>query len=190
MKKHTIPAVIFAGGKSSRMGEDKALLPFGDETSLAAYQYHRLASLFETVYLSAKEDKFMFEAPIIKDRYEVHSPLVGIVTAFETLEADALFILSVDAPFVDSTIINRLITSWKGEDAVIAKNFGEVQPLCGLYSQTILPLAKQEMERGNHKLKMLLDGANTRYVDFEEEKAFLNLNHPHEYEEAKKIISS
>jgi len=190
MKKHTIPAVIFAGGKSSRMGKDKALLPFGNETTLAVYQYHRLASLFETVYLSTKEEKFIFEAPLIKDRYETYSPLVGIVTAFETLGTDALFILSVDAPFVDADIIHILITSWNGEDAVIARNFGEVQPLCGLYSQTILPLAKQEMEKGNHKLKMLLDEAKTRYIDFEEEKAFLNLNHPHEYEEAKKIISS
>ncbi len=190
MKKHTIPAIIFAGGKSSRMGEDKALLPFGDEITLAAYQYHRLTSLFETVYLSAKEEKFMFKAPLIKDRYETHSPLVGIVTAFEALGADILFILSVDAPFVDAAIINRLITSWKGEDAVIARNFGEVQPLCGLYSQTILPLAKQEMERGNHKLKMLLEEVKTRYVDFEEEKAFLNLNHPQEYKKALRIISS
>jgi molybdopterin-guanine dinucleotide biosynthesis protein A len=45
------------------------------------------------------------------------------------------------------------------------------------------------MERGNHKLKMLLDEAKTRYVDFEDDKAFLNLNHPHEYQKALQIIS-
>ena len=189
--KQNIPAVIFAGGKSSRMGEDKALLPFNRFNTLSEYQYRRLSPLFETVYLCAKENKFGFDAPLIKDRYETASPLVGIVSIFETIhDTDAVFILSVDAPFVNEEIIDTLIQTWKGEDAVIARNKGKVQPLCGLYSKDILPLAQKEMAKGNHKLKMLLEKADTTYVDFHEEKAFLNLNHPHEYEEAKKIISS
>jgi molybdopterin-guanine dinucleotide biosynthesis protein A len=187
--KQTIPAIIFAGGKSSRMGRDKALLPFGDAGSLAAYQYHRLHQYFEHVYLSAKENKFDFNAPLITDSYDIHSPLVGIVSAFEALDTPMLFILSVDAPFVDKTVIDTLIDAWKGEDAVIARSSGEVQPLCGLYSRSILPLAKGEMEKGNHKLKLLLESADTHYVDFEKSHLFLNLNHPHEYEEAKKLIS-
>jgi molybdopterin-guanine dinucleotide biosynthesis protein A len=188
--KQTIPAVIFAGGRSSRMGEDKALLPFGEHQSLARYQYDRLSELFKTVYLSAKGKKFGFEAPLITDRYDTHSPLVGIVTVFETLDTEALFILSVDAPFVDKTVIDTLIDTWEGEDAVVARSSGKVQPLCGLYARSILPLAKEEMQKGNHKLKLLLESAHTRYVDFEKSDAFLNLNYPHEYEEAKRIISS
>jgi len=185
-----IPAVIFAGGKSSRMGKDKALLPFGGHTSLAAYQYHRLNKYFKHVYLSAKEDKFDLDLPLIVDGYNAHSPLVGIVSAFETLNAQAIFILSVDAPFVDKAVIDRLIETWREEDAVVARSGGEVQPLCGLYSRSILPLAKGEMERGKHKLKWLLESADTRYVDFEKSNLFLNLNHPHEYEEAKRLIFS
>jgi molybdopterin-guanine dinucleotide biosynthesis protein A len=188
--KQPVPVVIFAGGKSSRMGEDKALLPFGGFDTLAAYQFHRLKEAFDDVYLSSKERKFDFDAPVILDRYETSSPLVGVVSLFEALKADALFILSVDAPFVDISIIRSIMDLWKGEDAVIARSNGKVQPLCGLYARSILPLAASEMEQGHHKLQRLLKMAETTYVDFDSTDAFLNLNHPHEYEEARRLISS
>ena len=63
-----LPCVIFAGGKSSRMGRDKALLPFGGEPTLAAYQFTRLSPLFPATYLSAKTaEKFSDAMPVIVD---------------------------------------------------------------------------------------------------------------------------
>ena len=59
--KRSVSAVIFAGGKSSRMGEDKSLLPFGTYTTLAEYQHAKLSKLFYKVYLSAKKNKFIFK---------------------------------------------------------------------------------------------------------------------------------
>lgn len=55
-----IPCVILCGGKSSRMGEDKALLPFASSNSLTQYQYDRLESYFKNIYISSKIDKFSF----------------------------------------------------------------------------------------------------------------------------------
>ncbi|HGZ69822.1 MAG TPA: molybdenum cofactor guanylyltransferase, partial [Nitratifractor sp.] len=77
-------AVILAGGKSSRMGSDKALLPFGGYPTLAEYQYRRLSILFENVYISTKEDKFDFEAPLILDKEKSSSPLLAAASIFET----------------------------------------------------------------------------------------------------------
>jgi molybdopterin-guanine dinucleotide biosynthesis protein A len=188
--KYTVPAVIFSGGKSSRMGEDKSLLPFAGYGSLAQYQYERLLKLFETVYLSAKEEKFSFAAPVILDKDTGSSPLVGLVSAFETLPAEALFILSVDAPFVDETVIARLVTATAEADAVIAHTPQGTQPLCGLYRRSILPLAKAHLDQGMHRMNHLLRQARTTYVSFEEEAPFLNLNHPSEYEEALQRLTS
>jgi len=75
--KYTIPAVIFAGGKSSRMGKDKASLPFGSYDTLAEYQYQRLKKIFSDIYIGSKTDKFDFNAPLILDRYSVSSPMAG-----------------------------------------------------------------------------------------------------------------
>jgi len=181
---NTIPAVIFAGGKSSRMGQDKALLPFAHTPTLSQFQYEKLNTLFHTVYLSAKENKFNFKCQVISDKYEESSPLVGIVSIFETLEAEAIFILSVDAPLVDYTIIDALYQVYMENidvSAVIAKSPKGLEPLCGIYTKKILPLAKEYLTTHNHRLTRLLEHSDIKVVTFNSNKPFTNLNTPEEY---------
>ena len=186
----TMPLVLFAGGKSSRMGRDKSLLPFAGYESLSLYQQSRFLPYFKTVYISSKTDKFDFDANVILDRYEVSSPLVGIVSVFETLATvEKVFILSVDAPFVSMEIIDRLYDAAEGYDAVIAKTKSGRQPLCGLYKRSVLSSAKDNLEKNDHRIGNLLEKVNTKVVFFEEDGAFANLNHPHEYEEALHRLS-
>lgn len=182
--KYSIPAIIFAGGKSSRMGRDKALLPFAGYNTLSEFQHNKLSSLFDQVYISAKEDKFDFDTAVIEDRYEESSPLVGIVSVFEKLEVNEVFILSVDAPFVNEEVIKKLLNHEKAFDAVVAKSTSGVQPLCGLYRRSILHLAQKHLQEGNHRLNSLLKEADTQFVSFEDDIPFTNINHPHEYHNA------
>ena len=184
-------AVIFAGGKSSRMGKDKALLPFGEHTTLSEFQYEKLNTLFSKVYLSAKENKFDFDCSVITDRYDESSPLVGIISIFETLEIEEVFILSVDAPFVNQTVIEAMYKQDKGNnDVIVAQSPSGTQPLCGIYKRSILPIAYQQLEKNNHKLHDFLSLVKTLYVPFEEDKPFSNLNHPEEYREALQIFKT
>ena len=187
--KYNIPLVIFAGGKSSRMGKDKALLPFGEYDTLSEFQHKRLSKLFKKVYISAKENKFDFKTNIIEDKYKDNSPLVGIISIFETLNIDKVFILSVDAPFVNKEVIDKLINSNNRFDAVVAKSKSGVQPLCGVYKRSILPIAQEHLKNKNHRLNNLLKKVETQFVPFEDDTLFLNLNHPHEYERAQKHLN-
>ena len=100
-------AVILAGGKSSRMGEDKALMPFGGCNSMAEYQYKRLKKIFKNVYISAKDNKFNFDAKIILDRYKQSSPMVAIASILEELQED-FFLISVDMPLLSLEAIKNL----------------------------------------------------------------------------------
>ncbi len=179
-------AIIFAGGKSSRMGQDKALMPFGDSATLCEYQYTRLMAFFDTVYISTKEPKFTFDAPLIYDRYPQSSPLVGIISIFETIEAEECFILSVDAPFVSKEIITTLYKeSTKGDfDAIIAQSPRGKEPLCGVYRRSIITEAKKCLTEDNHRLSHLLSLSNSIFVKFENNNAFDNLNHIEEYNKA------
>lgn len=179
-----LPAVLFAGGKSSRMGRDKALLPFAGYSTLSEYQYVRLKALFKEVYISAKEDKFDFDAKIIYDRYAESSPLVGIVSVFETLAVDKVFILSVDAPFVDVSVMEALVAQSRDHDAVVAKTQSGRQPLCGIYSRAVVEVALKNMEKGDHRIGNVLKEVKSHFLFFENDALFANLNHPHEYEEA------
>lgn len=180
-------AVIFAGGQSSRMGRDKSLLPFGGYSTLAEYQYRRLKKIFHRVYISTKSDKFPFECHSIYDTYSESSPLVGLISIFETLEEDELFILSVDAPFVDRDIIDALYEKSNNDsfDAIIAESPQGIEPLCGIYRRSIIPIAKKLLSQNNHRLNALLDHAKSHFVSFDNRDLFENLNHPYEYEEAK-----
>jgi molybdopterin-guanine dinucleotide biosynthesis protein A len=181
----TTYAVIFAGGKSSRMGKDKALLPFGSYPTLTEFQQTKLNSIFDKVYISAKENKFDFDCMVIEDKYTENSPLVGIISIFETLVAEEAFILSVDAPFVNNETIQRLLEHNQTPlDAVVAQSPNGVQPLCGIYKRSILPLAYAQLAKGNHRLGDLLRLANTLFVKFDEDTPFTNLNHPDEYKKA------
>ncbi len=184
-------AIVFAGGKSTRMKEDKALLPFGKYDTLAAFQYAKLQTLFTDVYLSTKEKKFDFEANLIQDCYETYSPLVGLLSVFETLDAQEIFVLSVDAPFVDTDIIRDIMTiDIEKYDAIIAKSPYGIEPLCGRYKRSILPLLQKQYQAQNHRLHTLLHTAKTYMLDFTDTMAFTNLNHPNEYKEALKRLHS
>jgi molybdopterin-guanine dinucleotide biosynthesis protein A len=183
-KKNTI-AVVFAGGKSSRMGKDKALLPFSNHNSLAEYQYRRLSKIFDRVYISAKSDKFDFDVNIIEDCYADSSPLVALISIFETLDVDEVFILSVDAPFVTEDIIDKLYTEAKESSvAIIAESNHGLEPLCGIYRRIILKKAKEALALNRHRLVSLLDEVDGQKVKIDDRESFMNLNHPFEYEEA------
>lgn len=184
-------AVIFAGGKSSRMGEDKSLLPFGDYPTLAEYQQVKLSKIFDHVYISAKEEKFGFECKVIEDILKETSPLIGLISIFETLPIDEVFILSVDAPFVNEEAIQTLLEHNEDSfDAVIAQSPKGIQPLCGIYKRSLLPFAYAQLEKNNHKLTDLLALVKTCLVHFDKEMPFTNLNHPHEYQASLQHIEN
>ena len=188
--KYNIPLILFAGGQSSRMGQDKSLLPFASYNSLSEFQYVRLHKLFSDIYISTKEDKFDFKANIILDRYEESSPLIGLISVFETLVADEVFILSVDAPFIDEAIIKVLIQNKEKYETIIAQTKSGKHPLCGIYKRSILPLAKTHLKENDHRMGNLLKAVDTKFVFFEDDSFFTNLNHPHEYKEAVRRIDS
>ena len=190
---YDIPCVIFAGGKSSRMGEDKALLPFASYTTLTEYQYQRLSELFNSVYISTKNpSKFLFKANFLVDNsQDNYSPLNGFLTLFEQLQTESVFVISVDTPFISDVEIKMLLQAdTKENDATVAQTDNKVHPLCGVYHRSLYPKISKMFQEDKHKLTQLLNDVNTAYVSFENERAFLNLNRPHEYEEALQLLNS
>ena len=169
------------------MGQDKALLPFGGYDSLAEYQFVRLRKLFKKVYISTKEAKFDFNAPLICDETPetLYAPTAGFQAVFNTLGEEQLFIISVDTPFIGEQEISALLEQDDdGLDAVIAKTTTGTHPLCGIYHRSLLPAFEKMIQEKKHRLGQLLQRANTRYLLFDDEAPFMNLNHPQEYQEA------
>lgn len=180
-----IPCVIVAGGRSSRMGSDKALLPFGSFETLTQYQLDKHKNSFTSLHVSCKtKNKFDFEASFIEDQFEVSSPLVALYSILKEFNTPVC-ILSVDTPFIDVRVFEKLFTCREENDAVIARSPYGSHQLCAIYSPKILSVLKKQIEEDNHKIRNLLDKIKTKYVDFKSDELFSNLNHPDEYEKAK-----
>jgi len=177
-------AVIFAGGKSSRMGQDKALLPFADASSMAVFQYRKLQPLFQTVYLSAKTDKFDFTAPVLLDRYPDSSPMVALASIFETLDTEAVLILSVDMPMIQTEDIEKMRKHYQQcpqPDILIAQSPRGLEPLFGIYHRSILPHIQRLLQNDIHKIRTLISCVESKILSFENSDNFANLNTPAEY---------
>lgn len=183
-------AVILCGGKSSRMGEDKALLPFDSYTTLAQYQYERLQPFFKKVYLSSKTNKFDFidDEHIIFDQGDIFSPMIALQTILQHCQEKKLFILTVDTPFVSIASIQKLFIASKNAKISVAKT-QRLHNLCGFYHKEILYYIEELLEKDIHKIRLLLDKFETNVISFPNENEFLNLNKKEDYLKALSIIS-
>ena len=188
MKKINIPAVIFAGGKSSRMGKDKALLPFGEFETLVEFQYRRLQKIFQEVSISWKNEKVKLDAKSIFDDEKfskISAPAVGLYSILNSLEDEYVFILSVDSPFFEESEILRLFKEVEGGyDAIIPITENGVEPLIAIYHKRVLSKIEYLLKTKNYKLKQLMQHLNTKYVKYVDSKSFINLNYPEQYEKA------
>ena len=183
-----LEAVILAGGRSSRMGRDKALLPFGGYTSLAEYQYRSLLPLFARVSISAKSDKFPFDAPLILDQGEESSPMVALASILRAVESEGVFLLGVDMPFVTDEVVRKILRAFEEEpdsQVYVAQNPRGTEPLCAIYRKDLLPRAEELLHKGRHRLQDLLERSLVCRVDFDNAEAFVNLNTPQEYDAAQ-----
>lgn len=188
-----ISCIIFAGGKSSRMGEDKALLPFANFDTLIEYQFSKLSKIFKNVYISAKSaDKFPshLQKYVLEDvESEIFAPTTGFLAIFNRLSDEKFFIISVDTPFVTQGEIEQIILAQNREyDVALAKTQSRTHYMCGIYSRSLLPSFEEMLQKKRHRLGKLVQNSKVKYLFFENEESFMNLNTPDEYEEAKQKI--
>lgn len=186
--KIDIPLVIFAGGKSSRMGSDKSLLNFGGYDTLCEYQLKRFENHFENIYISTKDsNKFNFEANFIIDtNQDIYSPLIGIKSIFEYLNKPSFIAISVDTPFIKIETIKKLIEKNSLDTIATVSKTEYLEPLNAIYNQSILPIIDDCIQKNLHKLNFILKNANI--VEFDNQEEFMNLNFKDDYLKALKII--
>jgi molybdenum cofactor guanylyltransferase len=172
--KIPMPAAILAGGASRRMGVSKAELPWGG-TTLLEYQTARLAELFEEVFVIGKEDSrfAVGSAHLLKDRLPQTAPIHGLVRALEEIE-DRVFVLAVDLPALSADVIREI--SRRGLEtrapALLPEANGILQPLAAVWRRGILPLAREQVARGELSLHGLAETAGTEVLREEQWRAF------------------
>jgi molybdopterin-guanine dinucleotide biosynthesis protein A len=188
-----VTAFILAGGKSSRMGSDKAFLRLEDETLLSrALTVAR--SVAAQVRIVGEPKKFGDFGRVVEDVYRDRGPLGGIHGALSTSATELNLVLAVDLPFVLPELLTYLLVRARASGALVtvARAGGGLQPLCAVYRRGFAEVAEQSLREGKNKIDSLFTKVQTCVIEEDElvragftAEMFRNLNTPDELEKAK-----
>jgi molybdopterin-guanine dinucleotide biosynthesis protein A/molybdopterin converting factor small subunit len=188
-------AVVLTGGKSSRMGRPKALLPFDGEP-LIAHIVRRLGRVFaETVVVAAPEQELpLLPVALVRDQVAYQGPVSGIYRGLKAATKEVCFVTSCDAPFLDLALISHLLSEISDCDVVVPFWQERFQPLHAVYRRSVAPLLHEQLERGELRPIFLYDKVRTRKVHEDEIRtfdpegmSFLNMNSPADYDSALQL---
>ncbi len=177
---------IIAGGKSSRMGADKAFLDFHGQT-LLDHALTALRAACENVTIVGDPAKFSKYAAVVEDIFPGCGPLAGIHSALVYSKAELNLMLAVDMPFVIAELLAFLFAAAEKTDAIVTvPRAGKgLQPLCAVYRRDFAVIAERALRAGKYKVDTTFVGLSMRVIEESElaaagfsERSFFNLNTP------------
>lgn len=192
-----VSAFILAGGQSTRMGSDKALLKIAG-VSLLERALATVREIAETVMVVGSRERYAeFASAIVEDEFAQCGPLGGIHAALGASKSELNVVLSVDTPLVTAEFLRYLLGRAKQQSdalAVVPDAAGGVQGTCAVYRRPFRAVAEQQLKRGRYKITGTLALVRVEYVEESEMRAagfdpamFANLNTPEEFSQFAQV---
>ena len=187
--------IVLCGGKSTRMGTSKALLPFGPETMLQRV-VRLLSQVVTPIVAVAAVDQVLPELPadviITRDEREARGPLEGLRAGLKALpeHVEAAYVTSCDVPLLVPGFVVQILDLARDYDIAVMEIDGFPHPLSAVYRRTTLPFVEDLLASDRLRPVFLFDAVRTRRVRPEEMTAdpelrtLQNLNTRDDYEEA------
>ena len=196
--KNNLTGIILSGGKSIRMGENKAFIEIEGVPII-----HRIQTLFknlfqEVIIVSNQKDLFLnLESKVYSDLLPQRGVLGGLYTGLFFSSFPYSFCVACDMPFLKEAVIEYLIKNAEGYDVIVPKTKDGLQPLHAIYSKNCLEPMKELIDHGRYKIIDIYPMVKVRII--EEELAyldpmgesFININTPEEllYIKKRKAIA-
>ncbi len=199
-----VTGIILAGGRSTRMGESKALLKIGN---LAAIERVRnfMQSLFKNVILitNLPEEFSFLNLDTYEDVYKNMGPLAGIHSGLLNSTAEKNFILSCDLLLMKNDILDYIINYETRKPITVYRAEGFVQTMAAVYQKRCIDFAEKILSENQmsehpmnkkHNLLTLIDKAGAEIISIENhagynKNVFFNMNNKSDYEEILKILN-
>ena len=187
--------IVLCGGKSTRMGSSKALLPFGSETMLQRV-VRLLAEVVEPIVVVAAAAQDLPPLPsdviVTRDEREARGPLEGLRAGLKALRPsiDSAYVTSCDVPLLVPDFVRQMIELARDHDIAVMEIDGFTHPLSAVYRRATLPFVEDLLARDRLRPAFLFEAVNTRRVRPEEMTAdpelrtLRNLNTRDDYERA------
>lgn len=195
-----IVGVILAGGRSSRMGSNKARQPLGNDT-LIARAAHGLGAQVARIAVSANEpldvDETITRLPDTLPNFA--GPLAGILAGLQWAQAlpqcpDFVAVIPVDVPFFPNDLVARLSYQTPTDFISVARHNGETHQTVSLWPVSLASVLEAHLQNdGSLKLMDFIASQNHRYVDFDASQGFdpfMNINTPDDLKAAELILKN
>jgi molybdopterin-guanine dinucleotide biosynthesis protein A len=189
--------IVLAGGRSSRMGSDKALLPLGG-VALLQWAVRAVAEAVDEVVVVGAPNRALppieCQRPlvVVRDPIEGEGPLAGIVAGLEATEADSVLVVACDQPFVRSALLQYLLGQLESHVAAVPVFDGRPQPLCSAVSRSVVPMLRAAFEEGERAAMVIVESPGALLVQpdqwrhFDPEgRSFVGVNTPDEFARAE-----
>jgi molybdopterin-guanine dinucleotide biosynthesis protein A len=164
---------VLAGGKSTRMGRDKALLYWRGRT-LLEHMIDLLSTVADSVHVVGRDP--------LPDRLPEHGPLSGIATALEASETDANLVAAVDLPLLTKDFLKHLRSRIEdSHHAILASKLGSYFPLCLGVRKGLLPDIQMRLSANQLSVRALIENSDAEIVTWPDPAIFRNINTPEEY---------
>ncbi|MBI4811512.1 MAG: molybdenum cofactor guanylyltransferase [Ignavibacteriales bacterium] len=183
-----ITGVILAGGRSSRMGQDKALLMYKDKPFIQ-HITETLKQVFEKVIIISDDTeayKFL-NIPIYEDIYKNCGPLSGIHSTFINSTTENIFITSCDVPFINSVAVQYILDHHSQGDATVFSIDQHIQPLFGVYNRSCFMKLENHLEQKQYSVLQFFNNIPTNVIQLKSSLAIdfsenlKNVNTPEDY---------
>jgi molybdopterin-guanine dinucleotide biosynthesis protein A len=157
MINREMPGYILSGGKSSRFGSNKALAMYQDKP-LLWHVKNGLKDVTSNVKLISKnKDMYIdvFAGEIMYDRFDVQTPLSGIVTALMDSETDCVIITACDMPFIIKDIYSLLLKNYVPDTVTLFYLDETFYPFPGLYPVSLLPFFRSCLSTKEYRFQKI-----------------------------------
>lgn len=180
-KKENITAIILAGGKSSRMKEDKGLVIFRGKM-LVEYVIASVKKITGNIIIITANPAYQqFGYPCYEDELKDRGPLGGIYTGLIHSTTQKNLVTGCDMPFLSENFLSSLIDCSGNEDVLLAEHKGLPEPLCSVYDKSCILYFLPLLEQNKLKITDAFRGLNIRVISFDKEdwfsgNEFVNIN--------------
>jgi molybdopterin-guanine dinucleotide biosynthesis protein A len=188
-----VTGVILAGGKSSRMGSNKALLPYRGGRFIEAI-HRQLAGLFDEVLVvtNTPEQYDFLGCRMVPDIYRDMGALAGLHAGLTNSRTPHIFAVACDMPYLNDSLIRALVARRHQGDVIIPESNDGLEPLHALYCRSCLPAMETALNTGKRRLvsffpeirATIVPGDTIRFVDPALD-SFRNINTPADYFELR-----
>ena len=190
--KSNTTGVLLAGGKSLRMGQDKARIEVNGKPLLSR-SLKLLCRYFPSVLIAGdRPDLATADIPAIPDIYP-GSALGGLYTGLQAARTDWVFVAPCDMPYPDPKILELLLKHRPGADAVVPRTPQGYEPVFALYHKNCLPHMEEMLQQEQYRIYDFYQRIKVHYLDWQQmpagwERSLLNINTPEQLEELQKEL--